>query len=251
MMARSKIAATRSIGDGRVRGTSQTYGFTLIELLVVIAIIAILAAMLLPALARAREAAQASACMSNQKQIGLAMILYLDDYRRQFPRSNDIPRWEEHWVKYTSNDRNLFYCPSDLRQVADWNTDVRFISYGFNILGLGWTGTATGTTNPFTNATGVSSFSANLNQIVAPTQTLVTVDCGRPTTAPIGHGYYVAVPLASLWADFLPWPRHGDRANALFVDGHVEKYGAMELRAADSTAHTAPINNYKLWSPIR
>ena len=74
-------------------------GFTLIELLVVIAIIAILAALLLPALASAKESGRAIKCLNNMRQVALGIYMYKDDYDGHLPFAGSTDRnWEEDWV---------------------------------------------------------------------------------------------------------------------------------------------------------
>ena len=87
--------------------------FTLIELLIVIAIIAILAAILLPALNKARNKARATTCLNNQKQIGLGLLQYADDYNGFIWMSDDTSVSYSKKLftsKYITNS-NLFICP--------------------------------------------------------------------------------------------------------------------------------------------
>jgi len=81
---------TATLKPPRGRGRPRSAAFTLIELLVVIAIIAILAALLLPALARAKQKATQSACLSNLRQVGLGFALYRDDHADRFPDRREL-----------------------------------------------------------------------------------------------------------------------------------------------------------------
>ncbi len=131
-------------------------GFTLIELLVVIAIISILAAILFPVFAQAREKARQTACLSNTKQMGLALAMYVQDYDGAYPyhssRSTLVPRvrWADRIYPY-SKSTELFLCPSAERDQAlkpwahDWDSfagtfrspNLRWGGYGYNYQYLG------------------------------------------------------------------------------------------------------------------
>ena len=108
-------------------------GFTLIELLVVIAIIAILAAILFPVFARAREKARQTSCLNNQKQLALALHMYVQDYDEKMLLSyyhTPTVRWYVALAPYLKNTQ-IFRCPS-------LNTTKTHPDYGYNAWALGW-----------------------------------------------------------------------------------------------------------------
>jgi prepilin-type N-terminal cleavage/methylation domain-containing protein/prepilin-type processing-associated H-X9-DG protein len=97
------------------RSRCSQSAFTLIELLVVIAIIAILAAILFPVFAQAREKARSASCLSNMKQLGTAVMMYVQDYDEVFPLAQQ-QNWANSWAITTQpyvKNLAVFRCPSD------------------------------------------------------------------------------------------------------------------------------------------
>jgi prepilin-type N-terminal cleavage/methylation domain-containing protein/prepilin-type processing-associated H-X9-DG protein len=187
-------------------------GFTLIELLVVIAIIAILAAILFPVFAKAREKARQSSCLSNTKQIGLAVMQYAQDYDELLPRTYFMPptppgnqSWAMVIAPYTKNVQ-VFDCPSySFKWNGLWSEQM---SYGYSCM--------------------MENNSQALGGIAKPAETVLAGDGDNFRLRPQA-GWTTLGPGRQIQA------RHNDMANIAFCDGHSK---AMKKEAIELTATT-------------
>jgi prepilin-type N-terminal cleavage/methylation domain-containing protein/prepilin-type processing-associated H-X9-DG protein len=226
--------------DGR--GASA---FTLIELLVVIAIIAILAAMLLPALSRAKGAALSTACKNNQRQLSIGMKMYLEDNLNTYPVLFEQTLsakaywgyWDEKLLPSVANNRNVFLCPA-LKPTPLWiKPQTTNPCYGYNAAGTGvyLSSLRLGLDG---GQQGVGPVYVKENQVIAPSDMVALADGTS--------GFFTLADPTDDDDDDYPFngpvnllsglaARHNQGANAAFCDSHVESARlAVWLRKTDT-----------------
>ena len=236
----------------------RRHAFTLIELLVVISIIALIIAILLPALGQARESAKVMTCLSNARQIALAMAVYTDEQQERFPAHRSVSLGADAWgwndklleFEYVSTE-DVFRCPS----VPYWESNknpgtthpvvvtgregLDFIPYGYNSFWLGY--------DPYNGSSHPTGRNYTKRSDVKNPSDLMMVSDSQ-------------ISLQDTWATSMWYPNrragilegvsdvHDGKANLSFADGHSEGMDADEVNGITNDPAEVQ-DSKKYWIP--
>jgi prepilin-type processing-associated H-X9-DG protein/prepilin-type N-terminal cleavage/methylation domain-containing protein len=191
-------------------------GFSLVEVVIVVGIIALLIAMLMPTVGRVREQSKATVCLSNLRQLGTALTIYVDAHRGAFPLNAHAgagQSWVETLYPYGVTPAVRF-CPSDERDATTLATSYLTNNY-------------TVAPRPYTKITMIRRASA----------TIYAAETHKSGDHLHATGYTTPESVA----DEIAIDRHAGKASYLFCDGHADWIPADRLRST-FTLETSPFN---------